>query len=308
MSLPAPAIPTRAHGGDSILRAVSYMCLAAILFPVLNASVKYLGQRYPMPELFWMRYAGHVCYCMIAFLPRWGLSLFATRRLGVQVMRSLLLFSASACYFVALRTIDLATASAIMCVGPIIVTALSVPMLHERVGPRRWTAVMLGFVGALIIIRPGFMVVQWGTILVLMDALFYGIYQILSRKIGGVDAAPVSITLTGVGGLVCASVILPFSDVRLPHAPLDILLLMTLGLWGLLGHFFVVKAVQWGRASIVAPMGYLELVGATLVGWLIFNNFPDELTWVGAAVIVASGLYIGYREHRLQRLRRQQTA
>ena len=305
MTAPAPAIPAQGHGGDSVLRAVGYMCLAAITFPVLNASVKYLGQRYPMPELFWARYTGHVVYCLIAFLPRWGWGLFATKRAGVQVTRSLLLFGASACYFLALRTIDLATASAIMFVGPIIVTALSVPMLGERVGPRRWTAVLFGFIGALIIVRPGFATVQWGAILVLMDATFYGIYQILSRKVGSLDAAPVSITLTGIGGMICASFVLPFSELRLPQAPLDFLLFMTLGLLGLLGHFFVIKAVQWGRASIVAPMGYLEIVGATFVGWLIFNNFPDELTWIGAAVIIASGLYIAYREHRLQRMRRQ---
>ncbi len=309
MSLPlAPDIAPRVHGGDSVLRAVFYMCLAAMLFPLLNASVKYLGQRYPMPELFWVRYAGHVSYCLIAFLPRYGRTLFATRRPGVQLMRSLLLFGASACYFLALRTIDLSTASAITFVGPIIVTALSVPMLGERVGPRRWTAVMVGFLGALIIIRPGLQVVQWGAILVLLDTFFYAIYQILSRKVGSLDAAPVSITLAGFGGLLYASLILPFSQIRLPLAPFDILLFLLLGLWGLLGHFFVIKAVQWGPASIVAPVGYFELVGATFVGWLVFHDFPDGWTWAGAAVIVASGLYITYREHRLQRLRREASA
>src|SRR6202158_1841153 len=275
MTAPAPAIPAQGHGGDSVLRAVGYMCLAAITFPVLNASVKYLGQRYPMPELFWARYTGHVVYCLIAFLPRWGWGLFATKRPGVQVTRSLLLFGASSCYFLALRTIDLATASAIMFVGPIIVTALSVPMLGERVGPRRWTAVLLGFVGALIIIRPGFQIVQWGAVLVLIDALCYGFYQILSRKVASLDAAPISITLAGIGGLVCASLLLPFSEIRLPHGFVDVALFLTLGLWGLLGHFFVIKAVQWGRASIVAPVGYVELVGATLFGWLVFHDFPD---------------------------------
>jgi drug/metabolite transporter (DMT)-like permease len=304
----APAILPGVHGGDSVLRAVFYMCLAAMLFPLLNASVKYLGQRYPMPELFWVRYAGHVIYCLLAFLPRHGRALFATRRPGVQVVRSLLLFGASACFFLALRTIDLPTASAIAFVTPIIVTALSMPMLGERVGPRRWTAVILGFVGALIIIRPGFQIVQWGAVLVLMDALCYGVYQILSRKVASLDAAPISITLAGIGGLVCASLLLPFSEIRLPHGFVDVALFLTLGLWGLLGHFFVIKAVQWGRASIVAPVGYVELVGATLFGWLVFHDFPDAWTWVGAAVIVASGLYITYREHRLQRLRRGRPA
>lgn len=289
-----------------MLRAVFYMCLSTAIFPVLNSAVKYLGEYYPMPELFWARYCGHVGYCLIAFLPRYGASLFVTRWPVIQGVRAVLLFAASSCFYLGLLTIDLSTAAAIMFVAPIIVTALSVPMLKERVGPRRWAAVIVGFLGAVIIIRPGFSVMQWGAILVLLDALFYSIYQILSRKVGSIDAAPVSITLTGIGGLIIASAILPFSTIVWPKDAFDAVLFILLGAFGLAGHFFVVKAVQWGRASIVAPVGYLELVGATLLGWLLFGNFPDWLTWVGAAVIVASGLYITYREHRLQIERRQQ--
>ena len=309
MTTTAPPIaPARLHGGDSVLRAVAYMCLSTAIFPVLNSAVKYLGEHYPMPELFWARYAGHVVYCLIVFLPRYGTSLFVTRWPAIQCVRAVLLFAASSCFYLGLLTIDLSTAAAIMFVAPIIVTALSVPMLKERVGPRRWAAVIVGFLGAVIIIRPGFSVMQWGAILVLLDALFYSIYQILSRKVGSIDAAPVSITLTGIGGLIIATAILPFSTIVWPQSWFDALLFILLGAFGLAGHFFVVKAVQWGRASIVAPVGYLELVGATFLGWLVFGNFPDYLTWIGAAVIVASGLYITYREHRLQIERRQQLA
>ncbi len=288
-----------------MLRAVFYMCLSTAVFPLLNTAVKYLGEHYPMPELFWARYSGHMVYCLIAFMPRYGLSLFATKYPKVQLIRAILLFAASGCYYVGLLTVDLSTASAIMFVGPIIVTALSVPMLRERVGPRRWAAIVVGFLGAVVIIRPGVGVIQWGAVLVLCDALFYSIYQILSRKVGSIDAAPVSITLTGIGGLIIASIILPFSHIVLPQNWFDAMLFVLLGALGLAGHFFVVKAMQWGRASIVAPVGYLELVGATFMGWLVFGNFPDALTWVGAAVIVASGLYITYREHRLQIERRR---
>ena len=301
---PSPA-PTQLHGGDSVLRGVFYMCLSTAVFPILNTMVKYLGEHYPMAELFWARYCGHLIYCLIVFMPRYGLSLFATKYPKVQLIRAILLFTASGCYYVALLTVDLSTAAAIMFVGPIIVTALSVPMLRERVGPRRWAAIIVGFLGAVIIIRPGVGVIQWGAILVLLDALFYSIYQILSRKVGSIDAAPVSITLTGAGGLIIASIILPFCHIVLPQNWFDAMLFMLLGALGLAGHFFVVKAMQWGRASIVAPVGYLELVGATFMGWLVFGNFPDGLTWAGAAVIVASGLYITYREHRLQIQRRQ---
>ena len=298
------ATPSRALGGDSVLRAVLYMALAVALFPFLNASVKYLGRRYPMPEIFWVRYAGHLVYCLFLFMPRHGSAIFVTRRPGVQAWRSLLLFGASAFYFLGLLTVALPTASAIAFVGPIIVTAVSVPMLGERVGPRRWTAVILGFVGALIIIRPGAEVVQWGAILVLLDALCYAIYQVLSRKVGSVDPAEVSITYAGIGGFVISTLILPFSELRLPASLVDWLVFATLGLWGLLGHYFVVKAVQWGSASLVAPVGYGELIGSTLLGYLLFAEFPDIWTWIGAAIIVASGLYITFREHRLQRIGR----
>jgi drug/metabolite transporter (DMT)-like permease len=289
-----------------VLRAVFYMAVAAALFPFLNSSVKYLGQRYPMPEIFWVRYAGHVVYSLIVFLPRHGLALFATRRPGMQVVRTGLLFGASAFYFLGLQTIDLSTASAIAFVSPILVTALSMPMLGEKVGPRRWTAVVLGFAGALIIIRPGAGVIHWGAILVLMDAFCYGIYQVLSRKVGSHDPAEVSIVLSGIGGLFLASLLLvPFPDFRLPTNWIDIALFATIGLLGLLGHYFVTKAYQWGTAAIVAPVGYVELVGSTALGWAIFSQLPDLWTWIGAAIIVASGLYITYREHRLQRSRRK---
>lgn len=306
MTTTAPSVsPARLHGGDSVLRAVFYMWLSTVVFPILNTAVKYLGQHYPMPELFWARYCGHVVYCLIVFMPSYGLSLFVTRWPFIHLIRAILLFIASASFYLGLLTIDLSTASAIMFVAPIIVTALSVPMLKEKVGPRRWAAVVIGFLGAVIIIRPGFAVMQWGAILVLLDAICYSVYQILSRKVGSIDAAPVSITLAGIGGLVIASMIMPFSTIVMPRDWFDGFLFAILGALGLLGHFFVVKAVQWGRASIVAPVGYLELVGATFMGWLVFGNFPDALTWAGAAVIVASGLYITYREHRLQIERRQ---
>src|SRR5271169_2939041 len=292
---------TTGRGGNSALRAALYMCVAVSLFPILNASVKYLGRSYPMPEIFWARFAGHVVFCLAALLPRYGGSLFRTARPGVHAWRSILLFGASAFYFVGLRTVALPTASAIAFIGPIIVTALSVPMLGEKVGPRRWAAVIVGFSGALIIIRPGSDVVQWGAIFVMLDALCYAVYQILSRKIGSLDPAAVSITLTGVGGFVISSAILPFSKIVIPSSPFDWSVFLLLGLWGLLGHFFVIKAFQWGAASFVAPMGYGELVGSTLLGYFLFTDFPDLWTWLGAAIIVGSGLYIAYREHRLQK-------
>ena len=292
-----------ALGGDQPLRAVLYMALAAALFPFLNASVKYLGGRYPLPEIFWARYAGHLAFCLLALWPRYRLRMFATKRPAIQAWRAVLLFAASAFYFLGLRTVSLPTASAVSFAGPIIVTALSVPMLGERVGPRRWLAVLVGFAGAVVIIRPGSEIVQWGAVLVLLDALCYAVYQILSRQIGGIDEAAVSITLSGLGGVAIATLILPFSPIVLPVSAFDWGIFALLGLWGLLGHYFVIKAYQWGSAGLVAPLAYVELVGATALGFLVFGELPDLWTWIGAAIIVASGLYVLHRERVLRKAR-----
>jgi drug/metabolite transporter (DMT)-like permease len=303
-TLPDPAPRRAGLGGDSPLRAVLYMSLASLLFPVLNASVKYLGTRYPMPEIFWARYAGHAVFCLVALLPRFGLALLRTRRPAIQAWRAVLLFSASGFYFFGLKTISLPTASAISFAGPMLVTALSVPMLREKVGLRRWLAIIVGFCGALVIIRPGSDVVQWGAVLVLCDVACYAVYQILSRQIGAIDRAEVSITLAGIGGVALATTLLPFTDLIMPEGMLDWTIFVFLGLWGLLGHLFVVKAYQWGSVGIVAPFCYVELVGATIFGLALFGDFPDAWTWVGAAIIVASGLYITLREHKLRRMGR----
>jgi drug/metabolite transporter (DMT)-like permease len=305
----APGSATRSaprYGGNSVLRAVGYMCLASLFFPILNASVKYLGGRYPITEVFFARYLGHCVICLVLFLPRYGKLLFATSRPGVHVLRASLLFTASALYFMGVQTIDLSTAAAVSFAGPIVVTAFSVPLLREKVGPRRWTAVLTGFVGALVIIRPGTAVMQWGAILVLGDTLAYGLYQIFSRKIGSIDPAYTSITLAGLGGFLYSCCLLPFFPIRAPDSIADVGIFALIGLWGLLGHYFVIKAFQWGPAAVVAPVAYVELIGATLIGWLLFAEFPDGWTWVGAAIIVGSGLYITLRERRLQRLREGQ--
>mgnify|MGYP001606726330 CR=1 FL=1 len=286
--------------GDAILPAVACMCVAMVMLPVLNGSAKLLGQFYPMPEIVWARYAGHFVFMVALFLPKRGLRLFVTARPGLQICRSLLLLCATILFFVALKTIALATAVAINFVGPIMVTALAVPFLGERVGPRRWAAVFVGFAGALIIIRPGTDVAHWSSLLVLGNAACFALYQILSRKISASDSAETSIVYVAMVGLVASSIALPFG-VRLPFVWWHWLVFLTLGLSGGLGHYFVVKAYGYAPASIVSPFGYGQLIGATIIGFVAFGDFPDGWTWVGAAVIVGSGLYITYRESRVGR-------
>ncbi len=282
----------------NIGKAVLYMALAMALLPCLNASAKYLEHGYSTIEIVWARYAGHFAYMVVAFFPRHGLRLFATARLGVQVLRSALLVSATGVYFTALHFTELPTAAIISFVSPFMITALAGVMLGERVGPRRWTAVAIGFLGALFILRPGAGTVHLASFLVLISAACNALYQILTRSLAARDSAETSNTYIAVVGFLLTSIAVPFFW-RTPEAALDVMLLISLGIFGGFGHYFIVKALQRGPAAVVAPLNYGQLVGTVVIGYFIFHEFPDLWTWIGAAVIISSGLYIFFREQRL---------
>lgn len=283
--------------GNRLLLGIAFMALAVTLFPFLNASVKYLTADYPTWQIVWARYAGHLLFMIILFAPSHGTTLFRTRSLGIQFGRSLLLLSSTALYFTALTYISMPTAASISFTSPFIVVALSVPLLGEKVGPRRWGAVAIGFLGALLIIRPGGEDTHWAVLLVVANASCYALYQVLTRRVAGVDSPETTITLTAVVGTAVACVIAPF-DWRMPQEALHWALFAGVGLFGGLGHYFVVKAFQYAEASAVAPIGYGQLVGAVVLGYLVFGDFPDLMTWLGAAVIVGCGLYIAVRERK----------
>ena len=280
------------------VRGIAFMCLAVTLFPFLNATVKYLGAEYSIQQVIWLRYLGHFGLMLLIFLPFHGLTLFRTRNLGVQLVRSLLLLGSTGCYFIALSYLPLTTAASISFTSPFIVTALSVLFLGEKVGPRRWSAIVVGFIGALIIIRPGGASFHGAELLVVCSATFYSIYQIMTRRLAGQDSPATTITYTAIFGALLTSLLGPFYWVTpaAATAPLDWTLFAAMGLFGGLGHLFVVKAFQWAEVSAVSPLAYGQLVGAVLLGFFIFGEFPDPWTWLGSAIIVACGVYITYRE------------
>ncbi len=243
---------------------------------------------------------------MAMFMPRRGLGLLRATRPGVHIVRSLLMLVSTVCFFTALRWIPVPTASAINFTGPLIVTALAAPMLGEKVGPRRWAAVAIGFAGAMIIIRPGGADTHWAMLLVLVTALTYAMYQIVTRKTSTADTPETSITYIAVVGAALSSLVVPFDWVT-PDNALDIGLFCLLGMIGGIGHYFIIRAFQLGEASLLSPFAYGQLIMATILSWLVFGTFPDTWTFVGAGVIVASGLYITYREtHRKVTLTRDQ--
>jgi drug/metabolite transporter (DMT)-like permease len=277
------------------LRGVAFIVAATSLFPFMNAAVKYLGDFYPTAQIVWFRYAGHFAFMLLIFLPVQGPMLFRTTRIGAQISRSILLLSSTSLYFLAVTFIPLATAASISFTNPFIVTALSAPMLGEVVRARRWTAVIVGFIGALIIIRPGFEGFHWAGLLVIGSATCYSLYQIITRRIAGTDSPATTIIYTAVIGTILCTIVVPFQWTT-PEGLFHWLLLISLGVIGGLGHYFVVKAFQYAEASAIAPFGYMQLLGAVVLGFLIFGELPDAWSWLGAAVIVCAGLYIVYRE------------
>ncbi len=283
----------------AVFRGILLMCAGVSLFPFMNAAVKLLGARYPANEIVWARFTGHLIVMLAVFLPQYGWRLFATRRPAVQIGRGLLMLVGNALFVVAITHVPLATASAIGFTAPLIVTALAVPLLREHVGIRRWSAVLIGFAGALVIIRPGAGLNDPMLLLLLLGSSTHALYLIATRWIGRYDDPATSIVYSALMGSLIMSVVLPFSFVW-PRDAFDFAMLCSLGLIGSAGHYLVIRAFRHGPAAVIAPLSYVELIGTATLGYLIFDNFPDLWTWVGAAIIIASGVYIALRERRLR--------
>ena len=292
----AGAAPRRA---PDVLRGILLMCAGVSMFPFMNAAVKTLTAHYPIHQIVWARFTGHLIIVLIAFWPAYGRRLLASRRPGIQVCRSLLMLCSNLVFVMAIGHVPLATASAIGFTSPLIVTALSVPLLGEKVGIRRWSAVMVGFAGALVIIRPGSGLGDPAVLLLLVSSGAYALYQIATRWVGAYDSAATGIVFAALLGSLVMTLTLPFVFV-MPRNLLDVALFASLGFLGGGGHYLVIRAFQAAPAAVVAPLGYVELLGTATLGYLIFGNFPDLWTWIGAAVIIASGLYVALRERKLR--------
>lgn len=293
------ALPAARTAGNP-LHGIFWMLAASAAFVGMDATGKYLTTDLSTVEISWGRFGFHLLTATLILLwDRRGVGLFRSQRPGLQLLRSALLTGATGSYFLAVRYIPLADAAAIGFVSPLILTALSVPFLGERVGARRWAAVGFGFVAVLLIIRPGFGMTHWAMALPLAVASFFALYQIATRLLGPVDDWRTTLFYSGLVGFAITSAALPFTWV-MPDA-------RTWGLMGFMGftgavsHLFMIRAFTLAPASMLAPFGYSQLVWATLVGLAVFGDFPDLWTLVGAAAIILAGLYIWHRERKLGR-------
>jgi drug/metabolite transporter (DMT)-like permease len=300
MTAVPPAAPTATDATS--VRGILLMLTAGLSFVLMDATAKHLSQTYPVVQVVWARYLFHMLTLPLFFGGlRWG-SVVRTPRLGLQLLRSLLLLGSTFFFFLAVKHIPLATATAIGFVGPLLVTALSVPLLGETVGPRRWAAVLLGFTGVLVIIRPGLGGMpggmHWAMALPLLVAVCFALYQISTRILSRTDGWMTTLFYSATVGLVVMTALVPFHW-RTPDLE-GWAWMALIGLIGGFGHLMMIKAFAAAPASTLAPFTYLQLVWSTAIGLLIFGDFPDGWTLLGAAIIAASGLYILYRERRLR--------
>jgi len=270
--------------------------VAVAMFALLDTMSKWLTQHYPVTTVLWTRYFFHTLLVVVALAPRHGTALFRTGRPGVQVVRGMLLVSTSILFVTAIKYMPIAEATAIQFVSPLLVTLMAVLFLGEKVELSRWLAILAGFSGVLIIIRPGSGVFTWASLLALGTAIMFASYQILTRHFAGRESPYSLIFYPGIVSLLLLTPTLSFAW----KAPQSLAHLGLLALGGIIGgcsHLILIRAYEHAPASRLAPFSYMQLVWVTLGGYVVFGHLPDFWSFVGIAILMASGLYIATRQH-----------
>lgn len=288
------ALPPATTDAGANIRGILLMVYAVAMFACLDSTAKWLGATMSSMDVVWLRYAAHVLLLSL-FLRVWrDLSPFKTKHPVMQFVRGLTLLGSTFFNFWALQYLQLAETSAIMFSAPLLVTALAGPLLGEKVGMRRWAAVCVGFVGVLVVLRPGTGAMHWAAILSLIAMVNYSFYVVLTRRMHRTESSWSLLMLSAVVGVVVLAPVAPSALSALDGWQWVLALMM--GLFGATGHFALTVAHRMASASTLAPFVYSQMVWMILLGYLIFHQMPDVWTFVGTAIIASAGLYILHRE------------
>ena len=282
---------------DNPLRGVVLLVVATIFFSASDTMAKVLTASLPVTEIAWLRYVAFVVLA-VWLDARSGPGRFRARRPALQLVRGVGLVGSAIFIMLALRRMPMAETSAISYVSPALITILSIPVLGEVVGLRRWAAVVVGLLGVLVVVRPGTAAFQPAGLFAVACALCWAIASVVTRKISGVERATTTLLWSAVVGLVVLSAMLP--AVAVWPRPGDLALGLLLGVVASTGQYLMVLAYRHAGASLLAPFSYMQLLWATAMGWLVFGAWPDGFTLAGAAIIVGSGLYMANRERTRQ--------
>ena len=275
-------------------KGILWQIIGMLFFGSMDAVSKHLTSSLPVIEILWVRYLFFALFGFLLAVHYSGLRGLSTSIPFLQIARGLALVFEIVLFTYAFRYLPLADAHVMAASVPLIVLALAVPILKERVGHRRWFAVVLGFLGVLIILRPGFGNWQPILFLPLLGAFGFAVYLVLTRMAAKFDTIGTSAFYTGLVGLSVLSIFLPLEWKTPTIEEWGWLLLASV--LGLCGHISVIKALSMAEASVLQPFFYVVLVWATFLGFIIFDDIPDFITIIGACIIVGSGLYAWYRE------------
>jgi len=286
-----------ARAPDNLLLGIGAMLLGMVLVTVMDATAKWLGEGYPISQVVFFRNLFALPPILLAaWLGGGGWRGLATRQWRLHLLRGCAVLLAIYTFFWGLRFLPLAEAVALAFLAPLFVASLSVPLLGETVGPRRWAAVGVGFLGMLVMLRPGAEVFRWEALLPAAAAFGYALAMILTRRLSRQDSNAAIVFWGTLLGCLVSALFLPFAWRTPPLADLGLLAMM--GVVGSLSMYVLTVAYRAAPAAVVAPFEYSALLWGVLLGWLIWRELPDAWVWAGTAVIVAAGLYILHREQR----------
>ena len=267
---------------------------AWLILPIMDAIAKYLSYSLPILQITWFRFFFSAVITGIFIYLFSRKSFVRSKNIKSQVLRGILLLTSSLLFFYAISVISLAKALTLAFICPLIVTTLSPYFLKERVGPRRWTAVIIGFIGVLLVIRPGIVEFNWASLASLGTGLCYAIYLIVTRSLKDTDNGLLTLLFTSIVGTVVLSVCLPFVWVN-PSLN-QLLLAVNMGFIAALAHGLIIISYNYSDASKLAPLGYFEIIPNIIIGYIWFSDFPDKYTILGLLVIILSGIYVFRRE------------
>ena len=277
--------------------AVIMIVGAVACFSVLDGVIKSLSARHPVPLLVWARWGFQVLAMLLWLAPKMGAGMLRTRHLRMQLLRGVLLVGSSLFFMTALSHLPLADATALNYTTPTIVIILAIVFLNERLTPARLAFVIAGLAGMLMIVQPGAEIFKGTSLFALGSAACYALYQITTRMVAA-DDPRVSLFYPALIGTLLMTFVWPWFGSRIDVAWTDVAWLAGIGVLGTIGHFLLILAFQRAPASALTPFTYIQVVFATLIGWLVYDDFPDAMTLCGMALSAGSGLLLTWHERR----------
>ncbi len=283
------------------MKAITFNLLAWVMLPIMDGFAKYLSSDLPVLQITWARYFFTVAFTLPIMFFFFRENLVWTDKPKLQLIRGLILLTANVCFFYSISIISLAKALTLAFIAPLIVTAFSPIFLGEKVGFRRWSAVIIGFIGSMVVIRPGFVEINLASLAALGTGVMYGFYLIITRKLSSSDNPLLTLLLTGVVGAIIISFVMPFVWIKPTLNQWS--MMAAIGIFACVGHLFIILSLKYADASKLAPFSYFEIVTNIIIGYYFFSDFPDKWTFLGLFIIILSGIYISRRENIVKRLK-----